>query len=826
MMGNTSTRDKPSVSFSGKQRNMDENVISAESVASLPPPGQDPSCFVFNWANKEKLYLSFLSSSNDNRNNNEGSGDRKLCAINLTEYASKSFKKLKKDDGGVFPDVMSLLDERCILMNDKLCVNKVSSESDESLEEKLRRERKRLHSTGITSFLWNPDGESILVPLRGNLYLKSLKTETIECLYDKGILANYVPEGRDSGAIDAQFSPNGNVVSFIVHGDIFLLSTRVVEKPVQITFGGDENITHGLADFLAQEEMDRYRGYWWNPSSNGICFAKVDTNNVPNYRITHQGREINSFEDHRYPFAGEANPIVNLGYVVVLNNESTRSNFDNVTWFTPPSDAREYLARVNWLADGSICAQWQNRTQTNLVLIRYNVNTGSSLVLLRDTNDLYWINLHHMFRSFIYNSSLSFIFASERTGFSHLYLYEISNNEAICVRPLSSGPWLVESIIGLDLEHGWIYVAATYDSPLERHLYALSFIKKDQSHHPLRLTKESGMHSFVMDSACNFIVDSHSDLRRPTSLIVHSVRHTANKIPTLQCLFILHDSSSTCSSLEQLIYPELLSFPTSDGTHELHAALYLPDQKIYGTGPYPLICSVYGGPHVQRVTRSWFQTIDMRAQRLCSLGFAVAKCDNRGSSRRGLSFEGAIKRRLGRIEILDQVTAVRYLTVRGIVDPTRVGIYGWSYGGYLAAMCLCRAPDVFHVAVAGAPVTSWDGYDTHYTERYMGLPSDNPNGYRESAIFHHVSNIKGHLMIVHGLIDENVHFRHTSRLINHLIAASKDYDLLLFPDERHSPKRIRDRIYMEQRISNYFVKYLINNTNTKDRTPPTNSARI
>ncbi|KAI2495828.1 Dipeptidyl peptidase IV (DPP IV) N-terminal region [Fragilaria crotonensis] len=259
--------------------------------------------------------------------------------------------------------------------------------------------------------------------------------------------------------------------------------------------------------------------------------------------------------------------------------------------------------------------------------------------------------------------------------------------------------------------------------------------------------------------------------------------------------------------LSQLPAPELLSFPTSDGTATLHAALYRPDPSIHGPGPHPLICAVYGGPHVQRVNRSWSQCCDMRAQRLRSLGFAVVKCDNRGSSRRGLAFEGAIRRRLGRLEVLDQVAAVRHLAQCGIADSSRIGVYGWSYGGYLAAMCLCRAPDVFH-AVAGAPVTSWDGYDTHYTERYMGLPSDNSSGYRESAVFDHVPNMRGKLMIVHGLIDENVHFRHSARLINRLIANGKDYDLLIFPDERHSPRRLRDRIYMEQRISDFFNAHL------------------
>lgn len=255
--------------------------------------------------------------------------------------------------------------------------------------------------------------------------------------------------------------------------------------------------------------------------------------------------------------------------------------------------------------------------------------------------------------------------------------------------------------------------------------------------------------------------------------------------------------------------PELLTLRTSDGNDALYGALYLPDRSTHGNGPYPLVCSVYGGPHVQRVNRSWSSmTADMRAQRLASLGFAVLKCDNRGSSRRGLRFEGAVKNRLGRLEVLDQASAVRQLVAMGVADPSRVGVYGWSYGGYLAAMCLCRAPDVFCCAVAGAPVTSWDGYDTHYTERYMGLPDENPGGYAESAVFDHVPNMTGKMMLVHGLIDENVHFRHTTRLISHLIASGKDYDLLVFPDERHSPRRLRDRLYMEKKICEYFVHSL------------------
>jgi dipeptidyl-peptidase-4 len=247
----------------------------------------------------------------------------------------------------------------------------------------------------------------------------------------------------------------------------------------------------------------------------------------------------------------------------------------------------------------------------------------------------------------------------------------------------------------------------------------------------------------------------------------------------------------------------MVTVESRDGVR-LHGALYRPE----GEGPCPTVVSVYGGPHAQRVTNGWGMTADLQAQYLRQLGFAVFKLDNRGSARRGLAFEGALKHNMGDVEVRDQIDGVRWLVEQGITDPERVGVTGWSYGGYMTLMCLLRAPETFQVGVAGAPVTHWDGYDTHYTERYMGLPEVNPAGYEESSPLNHVEALTGKLLIVHGLIDENVHFRHTARLVNALIRARKYYDLLLFPDERHMPRGLADRIYMHERIFNFFVENL------------------
>lgn len=858
-------------------------------------------------------YLAFVSSLPASRRNR--SSERQLCILDVNERVIQPLlNKLasrKSNDGPL----------------------------DDSLEERLRRERQRLHANGVaTQFSWCFKGDAlrILVPMRGNVYIQDGIEGDLYSVYDKLNMERKQWNGgsivgRDTGAIDPQLSPDGTMVAFVVAGDIYVVPIQTRGPPVRITYGArhdDVAITHGLADFVAQEEMDRYRGFWWQDDSSGILFAKVDETHVPPYRITHQGKDGSaeeSYEDHRYPFAGQDNPRVQLGYVKVRQTSKAEADqiaeeeWSRVVWFTPPREATEYLARVAWLPDGTACAQWQNRMQTTLVLVQMDPSTGKTQTLLTERSDV-WINLHHMFHvlpravhpdecceaknglsvsSPLPDGSFSFLFASERTGYCHLYLYTYipGIHGAVLVRTLTGGDWVVEGIAGVDMDNDVVYITGTYDSPLQRHLYAIPIINRrncvevsdvhdvvmedvysstnsgtlgvngngvrrgfksvmsalsgaakprlrhsetssmsctsdyDDSFEPIRLTAERGMHNIVMDADCHLFVDTSSDLGRPTCVILYKLAEGGpfsnrtdpnNLVRQVFCLYdaaqddkamtsllgSLDVASSGSDRILNLPAPEIISFPTSDGTETLHAALYKPDTRVYGPGPYPLICAVYGGPHVQRVNRSWSQCADMRAQRLRSLGFAVVKCDNRGSSRRGLAFESAIRRRLGRVEVLDQVTTVRQLTIRGIADPSRVGIYGWSYGGYLSAMCLCRAPDIFHVAIAGAPVTSWDGYDTHYTERYMGLPAENANGYRESAVLDHVPNMRGKLMIVHGLIDENVHFRHTARLINRLIACGKDYDLLIFPDERHSPRRLRDRIYMEQRISDYFLRHL------------------
>jgi dipeptidyl-peptidase 4 len=651
------------------------------------------------------------------------------------------------------------------------------SEDNLSPEERLRRERQRTLALGVTSYQWADQADRLLLPLPDGLYLQEGAGAPLRKLV-----------GSEAGAvIDPQFSPDGNWVAYVQQDELNVVAVEG-GLPMQITSGAREcGWTHGLAEYIAQEEMGRSHGFWWSPDGEYLAFEQVDETHIPVYRILHQGKRITgegAQEDHRYPFAGRANARLRLGVVSRKGGE--------VVWLDLGKEEDIYLARVDWFSDGSLAVQVENRSQTRLDLLRYDIHTGKGNLLLCETSEV-WVNLHDHFKALKKGEYAGcFIWASERTGFCHLYLYDAGGK---LVRALTGGDWLVDALCGVDEENGMVYFTGTKDSPLECHLYTVSLAGEEIR----RITQETGNHAVVLDHGFQHFIDTHDSLGQPPSVCLRSLRDGS-----LICT--IFDPSDPRLERLQLEPPELVTLTSQDG-ETLYGAVYKPPAE-FGPGPHPGLVYVYGGPHAQMVKHSWAMTVSMRAQSMRRLGFLVFVLDNRGGARRGLAFEAGIKNNMGDLEVRDQVDGVRWLVQQGLVDPQRVGVYGWSYGGYMALMCLARAPETFKAAVAGAPVTAWDGYDTHYTERYMGTPQANPEGYLRSSVMAHVSNLSGRLMLVHGLIDENVHFRHTARLLNALIEARKTYDLLLFPDERHSPRRLADRVFMEERIRDFFLRAL------------------
>ncbi|GMH08894.1 hypothetical protein Nepgr_010734 [Nepenthes gracilis] len=670
-------------------------------------------------------------------------------------------------------------------------------ENNISEEETLRRERARERGLGVTRYEWVKTGSSkkkmIMVPLPDGIYLQDissakpdLKLQSTPC----------------SPIIDPHLSPDGTMLAFVRDYELHVLDILYNEEK-QLTFGARGNaLIHGLAEYIAQEEMDRKNGYWWSPDSKFIAFTEVDSSEIPLYRIMHQGKSSvgpNSQEDHAYPFVGASNAKVRLGVVLVSGGPTI--------WMDllcggkgGVNDDEEYLARVHWMPGNVLTAQVLNRSQTKLKMLKFDIKTGERKVMLVEEQE-FWVNLHDLFTPLDKGVSGGFIWASEKSGYRHLYLHDGDGN---CLGPITEGDWMVEQIAGINEAAGIVYFTGTLDGPLESNLYSVRLIPDGNCPipGPIRLTHGNGKHAVVLDHQMQSFIDVHDSLDSPPMVLVCSL-DDGNKISSL------YDPPFSVPKFErlQLKPPEIVQVEVNEGI-VLFGALYKPDESRFGPPPYKTMINVYGGPNVQLVCDSWINTVDMRAQYLRSKGILVWKLDNRGSARRGLKFEGSVKYKFGRVDAEDQLVGAEWLVKQGLSKAGQIGLYGWSYGGYLSAMALSRFPDVFRCAVSGAPVASWDGYDTFYTEKYMGLPYDNQASYEFSSVMHHVHKIKGRLLLVHGMIDENVHFRHTARLVNALVAAGKHYELLIFPDERHMPRRVTDRIYMEERIWEFIERNL------------------
>ena len=641
-----------------------------------------------------------------------------------------------------------------------------TTESELSREEELRRERARLRELGVTDYQWAKDAvqPTLLVPGGGRLYLSVGGTPLREL-------------DATQGAIDPRLSRDGTQVAFVREGELFVAPVSGGE-PRQLTSGAEDGLTNGLAEFVAQEELDRDHGFWWSPDGTQIAYIRADSRHVPLYPIVHQGKAKVDIEYHRYPFAGAPNAYAELGVLDLANGETT--------WMDLGPERDIYIARVGWRYDGVLTAQLLSRDQSALRLVSFTPD-GASTLLIEEHREP-WLNLDGDTR-FLEDNSI--VWTSERTGFRHIYFHDAAGAP---VRALTSGDWVVTGVVDLDEASRAVFFTATRDGVSERHLYSVSL----DGGEPTRLTTEPGYHSIVISPGHSHFIDSWSSLD-------HAPRVALRRIDGALETVIFENTGNTAADLG-LAAPELIELKADDGTL-LHGAIYRPP-NIQPGQRYPAIVSVYGGPHVQRIADEWSLTIDLRAQYLAQEGFVVFKLDNRGGANRGLSFEAALADRAGTIEVEDQVTGVRHLASLGFIDPARIGVYGWSYGGYMTCMSMLRHPEIFKVGVAGAPVTHWDGYDTAYTERYMGTPQSNPEGYFDSAVLSHVARLEGKLLLVHGMVDENVHFRHTARLITALTEANKDYDLLIFPEERHMPRDAKGMEYQERRVTQYFKDHL------------------
>jgi dipeptidyl-peptidase-4 len=650
-------------------------------------------------------------------------------------------------------------------------------------EEAARRERKRTAAlSGILEYSFAPSGKAILFPLAGKLYYVELDHKTaapIEIAPAAGFIT------------DAAVSPSGSHVAYVRDQNLFVFDIAS-SLETGLTSDGGGPIKNGMAEFIAQEEMGRDDGYWWAPDGRHIAFARVDENPVEvTQRFEIAADNVTTFPQ-RYPAAGQSNVLVRVGVTDIHGGD--------VTWIDLGSDPDIYLARVDWLPDGrTLAIQRESRNQCQVDLLFADIVTGNSRVVLTETSKS-WIDLHDEL-SFLKHAP-EFVWASARTGFQHLYLYDYHGR---LIRPLTSGEWNVDdfrhrAIKGIDERHRRIYFSATEQSPTERHLYCTSLDTQDPTQ-VIRISQETGLHSITMSNDTHFYLDSFNNSVQPPRVSLLSAEGALKAALLENRLDATHPDFPYAADNS---VGEIGTLTAADG-QTLYYRLYKP-AHFDASKRYPAIVDVYGGPGVQRVLDNWSGS--SFTQILTRAGFVVFQLDNRGTAFRGTAFQAPIHGKLGDIELADQVQGARWLASRTFVDSSRIGVWGWSYGGYMTLMLMFKAPDVFRAGVSGAPVTDWRMYDTHYTERYLGTPQENSAGYATSSVLPYADDLRGSLLLMHGMADDNVLFLNSTKLYRRLQDIGKSFEVMVYPGAKHGLTRQHDGRHAYHTMLNFLNRNL------------------
>lgn len=625
---------------------------------------------------------------------------------------------------------------------------KVGSGAELSEAEKMQRERARIGgSKGIVAYDWAPDGKSILVPLDGDLYLAGLDGTVRRLTNTPG------------GELNPIVSPKGGYVSFVRDQNLWAMPLGGGEARALTTEGGG-TVHFGEAEFVAQEEMHRFTGYWWSPDERYIAVERFDDAPVKVAVRAAIGAAGTKVYEQRYPAAGTPNALVDL-YVMKADG-SGRVKVDL------GSNPDIYLARVDWTPDGSaMLVQRESRDQKTLDMLRVDPRTGKSTVIFTErSGDRSWLNLSDAYRPM---KDGSLIWRSERDGYGHLYHF--ANGQWT---QLTKGPWVVTNLVGVDEAKGRLYFTGLKDDVLEQHLYAVDIA------HPnviTRLTERGYTNSATMDSSASRFIVSRSSPSQPTQ--VYLADTTGKRLSWINENAIVagHPYAPYLASHRETKFGTIKA---DDGT-TLYWEMITP--KLEPGKRYPVFFQHYGGPGTgQQVTRGWQGALP---QYLVDQGWIFFQIDNRGSYNRGKAFEDAIYHAMGTVEVADQLAGANYLKTLPFVDAGRIATYGWSYGGYMSIKMLEKTPGVYAAAVSGAPVTDWQLYDTHYTERYLGDPRTDPQSYATSQAITDAAKIRDPLMLIHGMADDNVFLDNATAFAAEMQKTDTPFEMMLYPGQTH-----------------------------------------
>ena len=597
---------------------------------------------------------------------------------------------------------------------------------------------------------------------------------------DRAIRLTSTPEPE----VGEGFSPDGRMVSFVRENNLYVEDLSMQRRERALTRDGSAKILNGRLDWVYQEELygrGNFGAYWWSPDSTTIAFLRFDETPVPEFTVVDHIPLYQNVEVTPYPKAGAPNPIVKLGVVNASGGEIRWVD----TFKYQPADF--LISRVTWTPDSkNVVFQAQDREQTFLDVNFADARDGKSKTILHESSKA-WVGINEQP---LWLKDGSFLWASERDGWEHLYHYSVDGK---LLKQVTVGKWEVRTIEGVDEQNGFIYFTGTKDSHIAPSGYR---IKLDGSG-LTRLTTSDGTHRMDVSPTFNYFINVWSDLNTPSQIRLYDA---SGKL-----VRVIAENKVDALKQYKLGTADLLQVKTRDGF--VMEAMMIKPPDFDPSKKYPVMSFTYGGPHAPQVRNAWGSTTYMWHQLLAQKGYIIWVCDNRTASGKGLESTWPVYKNFGELELRDIEDGLAWLKTQPYVDGSRIGIWGWSYGGFMTSFALTHSQS-FKIGIAGGSVTDWRDYDSIYTERYMGTPQNNPEGYKKSSPVHAAKNLHGKLLLIHGAIDDNVHMQNTMQFVYELQKAGKQFELMLYPKQRHGVTDPALLKHMRQMMTDFILKNL------------------
>ncbi len=632
----------------------------------------------------------------------------------------------------------------------------------------------------IQTYDLGPEEKSILIGTKGekiyrhstayNYYIWNKEKKTLTPLMDK------------EKEIYATISPDGKMAAFIYKSNLYV-KNLADDKTIQVTQDGNTDIFNGISDWVYEEEFALTRSYFWSPDSKSIAYYRFDDSKVTTFSMNEYHDSLYpSVYSFKYPKAGTTNPTISVHVYSVASGK--------VVDIKAPGNY-EYTPRTMWTQDPNILAvQYMDRHQDTLVLTLANASTGVAKPILTEGDKTY-IDINDAL-TFI-NNNKEFIWQDDNDGYDHLYRYSIDGK---LINQITSGKWDIMGIKGVDEKTHTIFYLSSETSPIDRDIYSVNWDGKNKK----KLSEKTGFNDADFSTSYHYYINTYSNANQPSYITLHSIDGKQ--------LRVLEDNHAVIDTLKNYnISPEtFFSFTTSEGVN-LNGSIIMP-AHFDSTKKYPVLMDVYGGPGINTVNNEWGGPNYMWYQMLAEKGYIVVSVDNRGTGARGSEFKKCTYLHLGKYEVADQIAGAKYLASKAYVDATRIGIWGWSYGGYMAAMCISKGAKFFKTAISVAPVIDWSFYDSIYTERYMRTPQENHDGYWDSSPINFANKVKGRYLLIHGTGDDNVHFQNSIEWIRGLQKANVPFSLMIYPDKNHGIYGGNTRLYLYNELTDFISNNL------------------